>query len=197
MSCQFISRDKKTERYQVGNGKSGLWLDSLLQTGNIAFVFPILRFNRKVSPNCVFEGRKFALNDFRAIKNQVEKATINDAVLTVCGGALSRYLISKGELPGEPLVAMAPINLRPGEDALDSGNQITAIIANLHTDISDPIKRMTVVRDTIRKSKGKDHFIVMNKLDPAPYFFIKGSTGRAAATKCHTSGHPAGGQIPA
>jgi len=117
---------------------------------------PRTRFNRKVSPNRVFEGRKFALEDFRAIKNQVEKATINDAVLTVCGGALRRYLDSKSELPSEPLVAMAPINLRPGENALDSGNQITAMIANLHTDIGDPIKRMVAVRETTRKSKEID-----------------------------------------
>ena len=117
---------------------------------------PRTRFNRKVSPNRVFEGRKFTLDDFRAIKNQVDKATINDAVLTVCGGALRRYLDSKSELPSESLVAMAPINLRPGEDALDSGNQITAMIANLHTDISDPLKRMAAVRDTTRKSKEVD-----------------------------------------
>jgi WS/DGAT/MGAT family acyltransferase len=117
---------------------------------------PRTRFNRRVSPNRVFEGRMFALDDFRSIKNQVENATINDAVLTVCGGALMRYLGSRAELPSEPLVAMAPINLRPGEDALDSGNQITAMIANLHTDIDDPIKRMIEVRDTTRESKEID-----------------------------------------
>jgi len=110
-------------------------------------------FNQLVSPNRVFEGRVFRLDEFRSIKSHIEKATINDAVLTVCGGALRQYLDSKGELPNEPLVAMAPINMRAGEDALDSGNRITAMLANLHTDIHDPIKRMTAVRDSTSQSK--------------------------------------------
>ena len=40
-------------------------------------------------------------------------ATVNDAVLAVCGGALRRYLDLHGELPEASLTAMAPFYVRP------------------------------------------------------------------------------------
>ena len=58
------------------------------------------RFNPIVSPHRVFETRRFLLDEFREIRRLVPGATINDAVLAVCGGALRRYLEANDELPG-------------------------------------------------------------------------------------------------
>ena len=49
------------------------------------------------------------------IKSLVDGATVNDAVLTIVGGALRKYLESKREAIGGLLVAMAPISVRSGE----------------------------------------------------------------------------------
>lgn len=49
---------------------------------------PRTRFNGTVTAHRVVEGRSFDLKEVRAIKSSVPTATINDVVLTVCGGAL-------------------------------------------------------------------------------------------------------------
>ncbi len=76
---------------------------------------PRTRFNGKVSPNRVFEGRTFDLEEIKAIKNSVPGATINDVVLTICGGALRCYLEAHDELPNKSLVALAPVSVRSKE----------------------------------------------------------------------------------
>ena len=77
---------------------------------------PPTRFNSVVSPHRVFETRRFTLDEFKAIRALVRGATVNDAVLAVCGGALRRYLGDKDELPEASLTAMAPFYIR-GADA--------------------------------------------------------------------------------
>ena len=63
---------------------------------------PPTRFNGTVTAHRVVEGRSFDLKEVRAIKSSVPQATINDVVLTVCGGALREYLQAQNELPHEP-----------------------------------------------------------------------------------------------
>ena len=56
-------------------------------------------------------------------------ATVNDVVLAVCSGGLRRYLQYHDELPGQSLVAWAPINARPkrtGGRAAGGGTQFRA-----------------------------------------------------------------------
>ncbi len=61
---------------------------------------PRTRFNGRVTPHRVFDGRRYALEDCRRIKRAVEGATINDVILTVVGGALRRYLDREGRTAG-------------------------------------------------------------------------------------------------
>ena len=78
---------------------------------------PITRFNSEVSPHRVFETRRFTLEEFKRIRALVPGATINDAVLAVCGGALRRYLLAHDELPAPSLVAIAPLSIRNADRA--------------------------------------------------------------------------------
>lgn len=120
---------------------------------------PHTRFNKQVSPHRVFEGQVFALDDLRAIRKQVAGATINDVVLAICSGALRSYLDEKGELPDEPLVAMAPINTRVSGEQGDTGNTISAMFVNLHTDIAGPLELLQSIHKTTRQSKEMDRAI--------------------------------------
>ena len=52
------------------------------------------------------------LDEFKTIRTLVPGATVNDAVLAVCGGGLRRYLEAEGELPDASLAAMAPFYIR-------------------------------------------------------------------------------------
>ena len=108
--------------------------------------FPMTRFNSEVSPHRVFETRRFALRDFKAIRGLATGATVNDVVLAVCAGGLRRYLDLQGELPEESLVAAAPIAIRAmGADA-DAPVCFSWARLGLGTDIADPVRRLVAIR---------------------------------------------------
>jgi diacylglycerol O-acyltransferase len=110
---------------------------------------PATRFNAPVSPHKVFDATIFRLDQLKQIKARVEGATINDVVLTICAGALNKYLEHHGELPSEPLVAVAPINARSRGSRADApGNNISAMTVSLPTHAADPLDRLRTVRAT-------------------------------------------------
>ena len=106
---------------------------------------PRTRFNGNVSPHRVFDGRTFDLSDFKAIKNSQPGCTVNDVVVTICGGAMRRYLESKHELPRDSMVAMAPMSARPEERRADAGNLVTAMSLPVRSDVADPLERLLAV----------------------------------------------------
>jgi WS/DGAT/MGAT family acyltransferase len=114
---------------------------------------PLTRFNRPVSAHRVFEGRTFPLEGFKRMRAAVPGATINDAVLAVCGGAVRDYLAAKGELPEASLIAMAPVNVRSRDAVGTSGNQVSAMSVALRSDIAHPIDRLRAVHAATRNSK--------------------------------------------
>ncbi|MCJ7815697.1 MAG: WS/DGAT domain-containing protein, partial [Xanthomonadales bacterium] len=115
---------------------------------------PQTRFNQPVSPHKMFEATQFSLADMKQIKDYVEGSTINDVVLAICSGALRSYLDHHGELPADPLVAIAPINARGRrQDAEAPGNNISAMSVALPTHIADPLERLEIIRDTTRQTK--------------------------------------------
>ena len=102
---------------------------------------PPTRFNSAVSPHRVFETRRFTEAEFAQVCRLVDGATVDDAVLAVCGGALRAYLLAQGELPeGASLTAIRPV---VGQDS----EQPTAWrTVRLGTDIADPLQRLAFVR---------------------------------------------------
>jgi WS/DGAT/MGAT family acyltransferase len=137
---------------------------------------PMTLFNAaNVSPNRAIDGRFFDLDECRSIGRSIEGATINDVALTVVGGAMRRYLESKDALPDETLVAACPINLGSEVDASEGRpNLLSAMSAELHTDIADPKQRLQAVRDSTRSAKnwverfGAAHITDIPKNLPAP-----------------------------
>ena len=114
---------------------------------------PRTRFNGTVSPHRVVEGRTFSLDDIRDIRKRVPGATVNDVVLTICSGAMRRYLDHHRELPRESLVAMAPISVRTEDEAGTAGNRVSAMSVTLYSNVEDPIERLRQVHDGTRRSK--------------------------------------------
>ncbi len=110
-------------------------------------------FNARVSPHRVFDSRVFSLDDLRAVKRGIEGATINDVILTICGGALRAYLRSRNELPDRPLVAMIPINTRSEDEKSTGGNMVSSMTAAIGTDIADPLERLKAIQENSRNAK--------------------------------------------
>ncbi|MEM7610605.1 MAG: wax ester/triacylglycerol synthase family O-acyltransferase [Pseudomonadota bacterium] len=114
---------------------------------------PRTRFNGNVGPHRVFDGQTFALDDIRAIKNSQPGCTVNDVVVTICGGALRKYLESKFELPEESLVAMAPMSTRGNAQRRSEGNMVSAMSLPIRTDIEDPLERLLAVNEASQNAK--------------------------------------------
>ena len=110
-------------------------------------------FNQTVVTPRTFWGRNFDFDRIRTIRKAVPGATINDVVLAVCAGGLRNYLLEKKELPDKPLVAMAPISVRRKEDRQGHGNQVSAMLVSLATDLDDPLERLLDIQANTRSSK--------------------------------------------
>lgn len=113
---------------------------------------PKSRFNRAVGPHRVFDATDFPLADFKLIKDATG-VKLNDVALAIVGGALQRYLTAKGETPEASLAASLPVNMRTRRGTTDDNNQVGAIFASLHTDISDPIERLKAIHASTAQAK--------------------------------------------
>ncbi|MEM7765832.1 MAG: wax ester/triacylglycerol synthase family O-acyltransferase [Pseudomonadota bacterium] len=114
---------------------------------------PRTRFNGNVTSHRVFDGRSFPLDDIRAMKKSQPGTTVNDVVVTICGGALRKYLQAKHELPEESLVAMAPMSVRGAEERRSEGNLVSALSLPVRSDIEDPLERLYAVHDASINAK--------------------------------------------
>lgn len=143
--------------------------------------------NRRVGAARSVGVRSLSLARVRLLA-QVLGGTTNDVVLTLCAGALRRYLVERDALPDASLVAMVPMSTRgDGDDAL--GNRIVPLLVRLGTDIDDPLDRFALVRRSASHSKER---------------FAGLSTGESYAYALAASGRgvlqlllrPEGGRLP-
>ncbi|WP_378733908.1 wax ester/triacylglycerol synthase family O-acyltransferase [Nocardia brasiliensis] len=106
-----------------------------------------------VAPKTVLNGRlthrrrattvSYPLERIRGIA-KVAGVTVNDILVSSVAGGLRRYLEERGELPGKPLIASVPFNIRvPGDDA--TLNAYSTILITMFTDIADPVERLRAV----------------------------------------------------
>ena len=116
---------------------------------------PRTRFNGPITPHRSIEGRHWPLDQFREAKKLVPGATVNDVAITVVAGALRRYLASKNELPGSPLVCAVPVSLRAKQQTSvgQEGNDIATMVVPMATDVEDDVERLRTVADNTRGSK--------------------------------------------
>jgi WS/DGAT/MGAT family acyltransferase len=115
---------------------------------------PTTRFNARISPHRVFDAVTVPLAEVKAIKATVPGATVNDAILTICAGALRIYLTKLGELPESSLAAAIPMSIRTEGQSGDEGNRVAQFFTELHTDVSDPKARLAAVAESTRVAKG-------------------------------------------
>lgn len=115
------------------------------------FAAPKSILNKRVK-----ESRRFATQqyDLALIKKLAKTAdcSLNDIVLYLCSTALRRFLKEANQLPEKSLTAGIPVNIRPKDD-LGTGNAISFIMANLGTDVADPLKRLEVIKASTARAK--------------------------------------------
>ena len=143
------------------------------------FSAPRTPFNVSLTPHRKAAFKSVALEDFKRVKNAFG-TTVNDVVLAVCAGALRRYLLSRGELPDDPLVAMVPISVRSEDQAGTLGNRVSSMLVSLATDIDDPVERLLTINGGTREAKEQHNAIGAETLSDWAEFAAPAVAARAA-----------------
>ena len=104
---------------------------------------PRTRLNATVSTHRAFATLSLPLAALNAARRR-HGASLNDAVLMICSGALRRFFTRHGPLPRKPMVAAVPISLRAAGDTA-SNNQASLTLVSLGTHLADPAKRLAYV----------------------------------------------------
>ena len=101
------------------------------------FSAPRTSLNGAVSNRKRFSSLSIPLEDAKLIRHTFG-GTVNDVILTGVAGGLRRLLDGRGETAEHPLVAMVPVSTRPEDEGDALGNQISAMLVTLATDLDDP-----------------------------------------------------------
>lgn len=112
---------------------------------------PRTPLNERSDSSRNFDARDYDLSAVLAARALVPGATVNDVLLTGIGGALRRYLSSKGELPDSSLVTVIAISEHT--DDAEGTNQIAVARVTLGTDIANPVGRLRAVYESSAESK--------------------------------------------
>jgi WS/DGAT/MGAT family acyltransferase len=110
---------------------------------------PLERYaiNKPCSGNRKIVWSEHSFTEARQIRGALG-GTVNDVVLTVLAGGMSRFLRGKGQnVTGKNLRVMVPVSLRKEDKKGALGNLVSALPALLPLDISDPLERFKVVRE--------------------------------------------------
>lgn len=114
---------------------------------------PRTSINGMIGRERSFSTLTLPLAEVKALGKSVG-AKINDVMMSLCGGALRRYLTQLDELPSEPLIAGVPASLRkPGDYKMN--NQVTMMMASLGTDIADPLERIQAISTAMSEAKDR------------------------------------------
>ena len=141
---------------------------------------PRTRFNDAVTPHRVMGGALFDLGVIREIRKTITGATVNDVIVTLCGGALRKYLEAHEELPAQSLIAMAPISVRTEDQKGSAGNRVSTMSIAVRSDVADPAARLQAVHESTQHSKKLSNAIGANVMTDATQF-IPGSLAGLAA----------------
>ena len=142
-------------------------------------VAPKTSFNGRVSAHRRFTFGQLSLDEVKAVKN-AHGVTVNDVVVTICAGAVRRWLVEHGELPDEPLVAQIPVSVRTDEQVGTYGNRIMLMSAPLFTEEPDPVRRLQRTHDALDGMKERHRALPATLLQDANHFIPPAMFSRAA-----------------
>ena len=144
-----------------------------------SLIAPKTSFSGRVSAHRRFTFGQLSLDDVKQVKN-AHGCTVNDVIVSICAGAVRRWLIEHGELPPEPLVAQIPISVRTEEQIGTYGNRIMLMAAPLHSEIADPVERLLRTQESLGDMKERHRALPASLLADANHFIPPAVFSRAA-----------------
>ena len=143
-----------------------------LKSKNSTSTVPRTIFNENVSAKRKWASSILSLDRIKVLKNEAN-VTLNDIILTICSGALRKYLLDKNELPEQPLVANVPISIRSHSNPTEMNNQISNMFIPLATQLDNPLERLDAIHEHTKKGKAKHKALgaktIAKMADAVPY----------------------------
>lgn len=124
---------------------------SLAELRRSASFGPRTPFNIAITPERGFATAALPRAELKAVAAAVD-ASVNDVVMSLCSGALRRWLKRNAALPRKPLIASMPISLRE-QGNTEMRTQATLSLVSLASNIADPVKRLQAIRDSAGATK--------------------------------------------
>ncbi|MEA2391579.1 MAG: diacylglycerol O-acyltransferase / wax synthase, partial [Solirubrobacteraceae bacterium] len=140
---------------------------------------PRTAFNGRISAHRRFAFGQLSLDEVKAVKNH-HGCTVNDVVVSICAGAVRRWLLEHDDMPDEPLVAQIPISVRTTEQAGTFGNRIMLMAAPLFTDEAYPVERLNRTHEALQVMKDRHKALPAELLQDANHFIPPAVFSRAA-----------------
>jgi diacylglycerol O-acyltransferase / wax synthase len=165
---------------------------------------PATRFNKLPRAERVYADVTVPFAEIKAVKDATGR-TVNEVFVTLCGGAIRRYLDEKGESPDRCLNCAHPISLRGDHERDNWGNRTSYWYVSLATDVADPMDRLIAVKESIDAArewaKGdvelfavwQDYYLLFGKMTLGMLSLAERMTGRPAfnAVVSNVKGPPA------
>lgn len=112
---------------------------------------PTTPFNHAIERERSFACTKMPLSDVRKIGKSMG-ASVNDVFLSICSGALRRYLARKDLLPRLSLIAGCPVAVSKQGQSVQ-GNSVSLMNVDLFTTVADPRVRLLQVKGSAKTAK--------------------------------------------
>jgi len=141
----------------------------------------MLPFNKSCSGERKLVWSTFSFAEARAIRGACG-GTVNDVVLTVLSGAVSRYVEMHGQqLAGRHLRVMVPVSLRQEDQRGALGNLVSMLPVEIPLDLRDPLARFRYINQKTgalkggRVAEGLNLFSALMGILPAPVQALMGA----------------------
>jgi diacylglycerol O-acyltransferase len=140
---------------------------------------PHTSFNGRISAHRRIVFGQIPLDTVKDVKN-AQAVTVNDVIVSMCAGAVRRWLLAHHELSGDPLIAQIPVSVRSPEEQGTFGNRILLVGVPLHTEMADPMDRLHATHASLAEMKERNLALPATLLQDANNFIPPALFTRAA-----------------
>lgn len=113
---------------------------------------PRTPFNGPISAERRLAFGSVSYKDVRNVA-KVNEVRVNDVIMALCASALRAWLLERDALPEEPLIVAVPVAVRTAAASERAGNQISALVTTLPTQVAGARERLRVAGETMSAAK--------------------------------------------
>jgi WS/DGAT/MGAT family acyltransferase len=113
---------------------------------------PRTPFNGPISANRHLAFGSVSYKDVRNVA-KANDVRVNDVIMALCASALRSWLLERDALPDQPLIVGVPVAVRTAAASERVGNQISALVTTLPTQVAGARERLRVAGETMSAAK--------------------------------------------